>query len=639
MSLALWLVVTKLLVNFSDCEKLPWGWNDCPCMSQSSREFELAKEIVNESMKQENRNLTEDYGFNGCKLYNDGECKKFPLSCHQEWCYVDMDKCQINETACGEDELGSRLGSFKSASCRKRPVSQSRFSDSLYFSYETCNNLGSYDEGRFEKWMAGVRIQAATDKLKFYPHPFYRALVQEAVNQFSFLEKKEWDLDRPELDYRFKEDKDWCTKESKETVKTLSHLPDNEWSYCVHDVAVGNTDLCVADVWVTPERSAIAQFLPPVRFSNFYLVQYPEARTKWHPRDILIRPFLPFHWTAWLGIVCFIGLSILLLLIGRCMAHQAPMKPAQSRRAKVVMAGHDIMRGEDAFTSQDFAHSAGCRVLSFGFAFFTMIIGSTYTANLTSMLVTESTGSIRSLDDAKGMSVCVHKVPYQQLNMTYQDVNWKSVDNSSEIPRNLYNGTCEAAIMDDLSIDQMHAGFFAKEHCHEACDERKSYDCGVERVSPEVQLTLPVSFPVGSVFAHPLGWSLTKLLFNGTAKKLAEDDDYKNPWKDKTCHSKRLEGQLDFVDIFGTMIIAALFMLPGAMLYCVCLKFEAPAPTSPPPMPPPPLQSRRECCLSQRLLWSVGILESKVVFLLVAWPECHINLHSVKAQLCSFNEP
>lgn len=581
MSLALWLVVTKLLVNFGDCEKLPWGWNDCPCMNQSSGEFELAKEIVNESMKQENRNLTQDYGLNGCKLYNDGECKKFPYSCHQEWCYVDMDKCQINETACGEDKLGS----FESGFCRKRAVSQSRFNDSLYFSYETCNNLGSYDEGRFEKWMSGVHIQAATDELNFYPHHFYRELLQIAVNQFSFLEKEEWDLDRPELEYRFKGE-NWSTEESRKTVQNLSHLPNNEWSYCVHDVAVGNTDLCVADVWVTPERSAIAQFLPPVRFSNFYLVQYPEARTKWNLWDILIRPFRPFYWTAWIGIACFIILFILLLLIGRCLADWAtPMNPPKSRGANLVMAGHDVMRGRNAFTSQKFKHSPGCRVLSFGLGFFTMVIGSTYNANLTSMLVTESTGSILSLDDAEGMRVCVHKVPHQQLNMTHPKVNWTSVDNSSEIPRKLYDGTCEAAIMDDLAIDQMHAGFFTDpKYCHEgrsACAERRSFDCGVEPVSPEVQLTLAVSFPVASVFAHPLGWSLTKLLSNGTAKKLSEDGDYKNPWKDKRCRTERKKGQLCFVDIFGIVIIAALFILPGAMLYYLSLEFPEPPPKEP----------------------------------------------------------
>lgn len=407
MSLALWLVVTKLLVNFGDCEKHPWGWDDCPCMSQSSREFGLAKKILlSESVKEQNRSLREDYGLTGCKKHDHKECSEYPYSCKQEWCYVDMDKCQINETACGEDKLGS----FKSGFCRTRAVSQSLYNDSLYFSYETCNNLGSYDEGRFEKWMSGVHIQAATDELNFYPHRFYRELLQIAVNQFSFLEDPKYNLSCPELKYRFKGG-NWSTEESRKTVQSLSHLPDNEWSYCVHDVAVGNTDLCVADVWVTPERSAIAQFLPPVRFSTFYLVQVRQARTKWHLWDILERPFLPFHESAWIGIVCFIGLSVLLLLIGRSMAHQAkPMEQTKSPHGQLVIASHDVIRKPDAFTSEKFNHSAGCRVVSFGFGFFTMVISTSYNANLTSMLVQESTASIRSLDDAKGMHVCVHKV-------------------------------------------------------------------------------------------------------------------------------------------------------------------------------------------------------------------------------------
>lgn len=139
--------------------------------------------------------------------------------------------------------------------------------------------------------------------------------------------------------------------------------------------------------------------------------------------------------------------------------------------------------------------------------------------------------------------------------------------------------------MDDVAIDQMHAGFFADpKNCHEgrsACAERRSFDCGVERVSSEVQLTLAVSFPVGSAFAHPLGWSLTKLLSNGTAKKLEEDDDYKNTWKDKRCRTEQSEGQLYFVDIFGIMIIAALFILLGAMLYWLSLESPPKDPKEP----------------------------------------------------------
>ena len=59
------------------------------------------------------------------------------------------------------------------------------------------------------------------------------------------------------------------------------------YSKCVHDVAVGKFDLCIADLWITPCRSAIAQFLPPVRFDMFYLVQAAKPRTEATPGAIL----------------------------------------------------------------------------------------------------------------------------------------------------------------------------------------------------------------------------------------------------------------------------------------------------------------------------------------------------------------
>ena len=74
---------------------------------------------------------------------------------------------------------------------------------------------------------------------------------------------------------------------------------------CVHDVAVGNRDICVADIWLTPERNQLANFLPTVKSDTFRLVvpRKIEEITFYHR---ISRPFMPFSRAAWFGIGGFL---------------------------------------------------------------------------------------------------------------------------------------------------------------------------------------------------------------------------------------------------------------------------------------------------------------------------------------------
>ena len=56
-------------------------------------------------------------------------------------------------------------------------------------------------------------------------------------------------------------------------------------------MAVGNRDICVADIWITPERNQLANFLPTVKSDTFYLVvpRKIEEITFYHR---IARPFI-----------------------------------------------------------------------------------------------------------------------------------------------------------------------------------------------------------------------------------------------------------------------------------------------------------------------------------------------------------
>eukprot|EP00435_Cladocopium_sp_Y103_P059048 s344_g21.t1 len=89
------------------------------------------------------------------------------------------------------------------------------------------------------------------------------------------------------------------------TAGSRAKFPNSDYTACVHDVAVGNLDMCVADLWLTPERNQLATFLPALRQDFFYLVvpQKIEEVTFW---SRLIRPFMPFTGDGWLGIGAFL---------------------------------------------------------------------------------------------------------------------------------------------------------------------------------------------------------------------------------------------------------------------------------------------------------------------------------------------
>ena len=83
-------------------------------------------------------------------------------------------------------------------------------------------------------------------------------------------------------------------------------------------MAVGNRDICVADIWITPERNQLANFLPTVKSDTFYLVvpRKIEEITFYHR---IARPFMPFSRAAWFGIGAFLfGIAAVFWIEKRC---------------------------------------------------------------------------------------------------------------------------------------------------------------------------------------------------------------------------------------------------------------------------------------------------------------------------------
>ncbi|OLQ12661.1 hypothetical protein AK812_SmicGene3399 [Symbiodinium microadriaticum] len=121
------------------------------------------------------------------------------------------------------------------------------------------------------------------------------------------------------------------------------------YTACVHDVAIGNLDLCVSDMWVLPERALLVEFLPALRHDHFYLVVRKTAGQV-SLYDRLTTPFSPFTLQGWMTVLAYLtAVSTVLWLALLC---QKQGQYDEFLEEKVEWANLDM---EDAFAKLEHA--------------------------------------------------------------------------------------------------------------------------------------------------------------------------------------------------------------------------------------------------------------------------------------------
>ena len=491
---------------------------------------------------------------------------------------------------------GGEPGSQK-VHCRRRPTTESKYvtNGSLQYSYETCDNLGSLKEGsRFEKWVSGMHIQAGIRPYEddHEQQPLLNRLAKAAVKELRSIKpvREKLALDKhnaaPTLYSAFSDG--WWSEESKEAVESMQNdtdsMPLTDFSYCLHDVAIGRLDLCVAPIWVTPERAAVVSFLPPVRFDHFYFVETVDGRS-------LLAVFRPFSMGAWGLLIGFLVVAVLLHWADRRRQEQKkekeqrkkedPPRPRNSNSSveELTKAFSQVMLG-DAETPKNIC-------LSLGLAFFMLIVGATYTAHLAEHLIANPhngkiggwAGAIRKSRDTP-LKVCVDVVAEKDLKQDYPNVEFQAVDNSFNIPRELRKGNCRGAIMPQYVIELMHKGELL---------EGNDRGCDLQVVDrEEVVLSFAVSFAVSNAWAQSLSWATTKALSDPKVgrplRKLAASRGFAGQ-----CRPGGGEGinQFGVMDLLSSLLFAFLLLVIGVTWGCVAHCYNERA-SSPPPQAPCP---------------------------------------------------
>ena len=206
--------------------------------------------------------------------------------------------------------------------------------------------------------------------------------------------------------------------------------PGSSFTACAYDVKVGNVDVCIGNFWVTSERLALSNFIQPFAEDKLYLVvpdEYLEESFAQH----FVRPFMPFAPELWLMVGLFtIFTSIVTLLVdGRSLVVEH--YDIVSRYCmSVYLTWHGLFSGGPQNSPGTFP----ARLSQLGFGVFIMITVATYTANLATILVSNTKeNAISNIDDAMAeqMTICMLSALIKEAETKYPTAKLVGLDHAN----------------------------------------------------------------------------------------------------------------------------------------------------------------------------------------------------------------
>ncbi|CAJ1438282.1 unnamed protein product [Effrenium voratum] len=562
------------------------GSVECPCVVNGSSAFEELTAGLTAL------GIDVNYGLNGCQAY-DANFSLFGcesnegLHCLSPWCWVDMSQCPLDAAQCAAE--GGVEGSRTSPHCRTRPYTQSPslqgINVSAFYSYETCGSVNSYSATRLFDQVGGKTILAAATPFSPWLLTKTNSLGQEVfagplydffVSALRLIEPQ------PNLQIL----PGWATQQSRAV------FPASSYTACVHDVAVGNFDVCIADLWLTPARHQLTTFSPALRQDYFYLVVPARLEeVTWWSR--LLRPFLPFTVSGWAGVGFFLcGMSVLLFL-AQHYEEGCPRPNCRSGwRTGLAELGrsffnvwHDFLLGQSTVEVE--TRSNAQKFFSLGFSFFVLVTLASYTASLASMLVVQrkAVGTIGSMDDAiaQQVPVCVAGALMETFTQMYPRARIVDSVAIELTPRALHAGKCGAMILSQDVINLLQSGDIQRQDCAAVQSGEITEDegrCQTDHLGNDrddctflqvgnLLWSVPIALPLSERVAHSLSWALTFGLARGLWQEalMLNANAFPKSQCEEEVERSEMDG-LDFSDLGGTIVLSAIIV--GLGLLC-CL--------------------------------------------------------------------
>lgn len=239
--------------------------------------------------------LPSNYGSSECTSWNadllpectvhDGTKEAIEL-CTFEWCFVDRHNC--NRTS------------------HPSQISTSEIEpEALYFSYTTCGYVEPFRvSSSKERAMSKSPLRITYPGDDYYWLNTVEGGLKEGVVVDMFVKAMHESHD---VEY----------VEVPLLNRSREQYPTSTYSACTHQVALGESDLCIGNFWVTSERLSMTTFASPYHtFTFFVYVIKDDGEMSFS--ELMSRPFLPFSFAAWgLLLASFVLLSTVMFLLER----------------------------------------------------------------------------------------------------------------------------------------------------------------------------------------------------------------------------------------------------------------------------------------------------------------------------------
>ena len=299
----------------------------------------------------------------------------------------------------------------------------------------------------------------------------------------------------------------------------------SSYTACVHEVALGLTDMCIGNFWMTAERMTLASFSPALYNDEFKLLVKEDKTIDYI--EMIKKPALPFTGNAWFYIfllVLYSSMAMFVIEKGE-MGDQSDDGPSLADNiAKILGVDRERHRvlnflehgiasmvkaaylGIVSFTSMEprteTTNFPG-RIVTLGFGSFLFIVGSVYTGATAAALVANVGGNdVESLDDVlvSGQKLCIRRAMSSSFLLRYPEFNGK-LQMHDKIPPmldDMDNGNCLAAVVMNDAWDKIIAS--SPEHCSGA-KAKKILDFIVDSAGNGMPITDRLAQPMAFTIA------------------------------------------------------------------------------------------------------------------------------------------
>jgi len=248
--------------------------------------------------------------------------------------------------------------------------------------------------------------------------------------------------------------------------RSYEYSPSSSFTACVHEVAIGNVDMCWGNFWPTATRRALTMFTGSMYSDNFHVI-VPMTTAKMSLWDSFTRPFEPFSAGLWMfifGAFGFVGFTV----VHANTLTEEHARPGQSRadreaeRAKkrrrtlfdtfpllfssVVKGMHALNTGEVKGVD---VKTGGSWLAQFLVGLTKTVLVAVYTSLTVSSLLTQGNAAFMNLEEGidGGYTFCANSAMRSVLEAEHPRLGPLLVDKSNhEVLNGVIDGECDAAL-------------------------------------------------------------------------------------------------------------------------------------------------------------------------------------------------